>query len=255
MMSTQLSRQQIIAALTQALEPQPFIYAVWEGGSAAFDRVDEWSDLDIQVDVEDEQVLRVFELVEAALLAISPIEQKYEMPQPTWHGHHQTFYRLANASPFLVIDLAVIKHSNPNKFLERERHGEAIVLFDKANVVNPPPLDQESHRQRLYASLEQLVQRFEMFHNLAEKEIYRQNAIEAVVFYQAFVLRPLVEVLRMKYQPNRFDYGPRYLKHDLPGDVFHKVEQLYLTTALTELPGAFQLARDWFRQTAVELRR
>ena len=253
MTSVQLTRQQIITALTQALEPQPFIYAMWEGGSAAFDRVDEWSDLDIQVDVADEQVARVFELVEAALLALSPIQQKYEVPQPTWHGHHQTFYRLENASPFLIVDLAVMKHSSTQKFIERERHGKALVVFDKANVINPPPLDQAAHLQELHASLNQLEQRFEMFHNLAEKEIYRKNAIEAVVFYQAFVLRPLVEVLRMKYKPDRFDYGPRYLKYDLPVEVFQSLERLYLAIALDDLLPAHIFACDWFRQTAAEL--
>lgn len=255
MTAAQLTRQQITAALVKALEPQPFIYAMWEGGSAAFDRLDEWSDLDIQVDVEDEHVLRVFELVEAALLTFSPIQQKYEMPQPTWHGHHQTFYRLANASPFLIVDLAVMKHSSTQKFLEAERHGRAIVLFDKAGVVNPPPLDQVTHQQHLSASFDQLVQRFEMFHNFTEKEIYRNHPIEAIAFYHGFVLRPLVEVLRMKYQPDRYDFGTRYLAYDLPVDVVQQLERLYLTTALDELLPAYIFARAWFRQTAAELRR
>lgn len=255
MTSALLTRQQIISALTQALEPQPFIYAMWEGGSAAFDRVDEWSDLDIQVDVADEQVPRVFELVEAALLTISPIQQKYEVPQPTWHGHHQTFYRLENASPFLIVDLAVMKHSSTQKFIELERHGKAIVLFDKANVINPPPLDQAAHLQEMHASLDQLEQRFEIFHNFTEKAIYRNNPIEAVVLYHAFILRPLVEVLRMKYQPDRYDFGPRYLKYDLPVEVVQQLERLYRANALDELLPAYIFACDWFRQTAAELHR
>ena len=110
-----ITREQIIQALQQALLAKSFVYAMWEAGSAAFGRLDEWSDIDLHVDVADEQVSTVFEIVEAALESLSPIELKYEVPQPTWHGLAQTFYRLRDTGDFLVIDLAVVKHSNPNK--------------------------------------------------------------------------------------------------------------------------------------------
>ena len=111
------TRESILGALQRAIEPQPWAKAMWEAGSVAFGRADEWSDIDLQICVDDDFVAPVFELVEQTLLTLAPIELKYELPQPTWHGHAQTFYQLHGPSPFLLIDLAVVKLSAPEKFL------------------------------------------------------------------------------------------------------------------------------------------
>jgi len=44
--SPSVTRSSILSALRAALEPLPFVHAMWEGGAAAFGRVDEWSDGD-----------------------------------------------------------------------------------------------------------------------------------------------------------------------------------------------------------------
>ncbi|MBF8284247.1 MAG: Nucleotidyltransferase protein, partial [Anaerolineales bacterium] len=41
-----ITRSSILTALRAALEPLPYVHAIWEGGAAAFGRVDEWSDCD-----------------------------------------------------------------------------------------------------------------------------------------------------------------------------------------------------------------
>ena len=53
-----LTRSAILTTLRQALEPLPYVHAMWEGGAAAFGRVDEWSDIDLQVDADDLRVKR-----------------------------------------------------------------------------------------------------------------------------------------------------------------------------------------------------
>ena len=49
-MNTPLTRAEILVTLRAALEPLPYTHALWEGGAAAFGRVDDWSDIDLQVD-------------------------------------------------------------------------------------------------------------------------------------------------------------------------------------------------------------
>lgn len=39
-----VSRESITWALAEELEPLPFVHAFYEGGSAAFSRVDRWSE-------------------------------------------------------------------------------------------------------------------------------------------------------------------------------------------------------------------
>ena len=117
MANSGLKREEIIKALKERLEPLDFVLAMWEGGAAAFGRVDEWSDIDLQVAAQDDRVAEVLPIVEEVLLSLSPIDIKYEIPQPTWHGHAQTFYRLGNASRYLLIDFVVIKQSSPIRWI------------------------------------------------------------------------------------------------------------------------------------------
>jgi predicted nucleotidyltransferase len=60
-------RQKILELIIATLEPKDFVLALWQGGSAAHGSTDEWSDIDIQVIVEDERVQETFDIVEESL--------------------------------------------------------------------------------------------------------------------------------------------------------------------------------------------
>ncbi|MFN2199034.1 MAG: nucleotidyltransferase domain-containing protein [Anaerolineales bacterium] len=249
-----ITRAELLAALTQVLEEQPFIFAAWEAGSAAFGRADQWSDIDLMVDVADDHVDAVFQAVEQRLNSLSPINLIYEIPQPAWHGHHQKFYRLERASEFLLIDLAVMKHSSTDKFLEIELHGEPRILFDRAGVVAPPPLDREALAANLVARVDTLATTFDLFRILARKEINRGNALDALVYYQNFTLRPLVELLRIKHIPERYQFSLRYVNIDLPAKIYTRIERLAFVSNLNDLDQKHQEAVEWFFEVLDEVR-
>ncbi|WP_017316523.1 nucleotidyltransferase domain-containing protein [Mastigocladopsis repens] len=46
-------REKVLQTIITALQPQDFVLAFWQGGSAAHGYTDEWSDIDIEVIVED----------------------------------------------------------------------------------------------------------------------------------------------------------------------------------------------------------
>jgi hypothetical protein len=75
-------RQQVIELLKEALLPLSWVNAAWLGGSDAFGRADELSDVDLQVDVDDGHVAATFGAVEAALAAASPAVRPPPLPQP-----------------------------------------------------------------------------------------------------------------------------------------------------------------------------
>jgi hypothetical protein len=241
-----LTRETILKALKDALEPLDYVHAMWEGGAAAFDRVDQWSDIDLQVVADDDRVQDVLALVDQVLASLSPIELRYELPQPTWHGHWQVFYRLKNAGPFLMLDFVVIKLSNPKRFLESEIHGDAPVHFDKANIVTPPPFDAQAFADQIKARLETLRVTFDLFQVLTLKELHRGNWIEAISFYQSWTLRPLVEVLRMKYDPTRYNFHTRYVQYVLPPDVMQRLETLFFVSNPDDLRAKTIAAQQWF---------
>ena len=137
-MNTPLTRAEILVTLRAALEPLPYTHALWEGGAAAFGRVDDWSDIDLQVDADD---------------------------------------------------------------------------------------------------------------SLTLKELNRRNDIEALAFYHAFTLRPLVEALRIKHSPTRHNFHTRYVYYDLPPEVVRKLEPLFFVANADELGAKRALAEAFFTET------
>jgi len=248
-----LKREQILATLQAALEPLDFVCAMWEGGAAAFNRVDEWSDIDAQFDVEDNHVDDTFAVIEHALATLSPIDLKYRTPQLPWQGISQIFYRLQNASPFLLIDTAVIQHSAPDKLLTPEIHGQARFYFDKANVANIAPLNPAEWNTRLRERAAALRVTFDLYQILALKELNRGNTLEALAFYNGYTLRPLVEVLRMRYASARYNFHTRYIHYDLPADVVRRLESLFFVANADDIRAKRAIAETWFRETIDQL--
>jgi hypothetical protein len=227
---------------------------MWEGGAAALGRLDGYSDIDLQLAVDDSAVDTVWSELERELAALSPIELKYELPRPTWHGHAQAFYRLRDASPYLLLDLVVMKASAEEKFLTPEIHGRVVVHFDKTGVVAPEPLDRAAHDLRLRGRQSALVATFELFRILTWKEIHRGHDLEALAYYQSFTLRPLVELLRIRHCPERHNFFLRYADHDLPPPVVARLRPLAFIADVESLRSAQEAAERWFTETAAALR-
>ncbi len=253
-----LTREDILASLKTVVEPLPYALAMWEGGAASYGRVDQWSDLDVQFDVADEHAEDALAVVDQTLQALSPVEIRYRVPEPTWHGHLQVFYRLRDTSPFLMVDLVVMKHSNPEKFLEREIHGEAVFHFDKAGLEKlsadgsqqavVKTFDEAAWQGRLEGRKANLRATFELFQPLTLKELPRGNGIEALAFYMGFTLRPLVEALRIRYAPRHHHFATRYIHYDLPPEIVQRLERLYFVADPNEIAGKRAEAEAWFNE-------
>jgi hypothetical protein len=250
-----LTRQQIIDTLHQALRASPAVHAAWLGGSDATGRTDHYSDIDCQVLADDEAVESVFTAVAAALNTLSPLVRQYRIPEPTWHGHSQTFYRLQDAPAWLLVDFAVLKMSSSpaKRFLEPERHGHQLVLFDDGGLVQPIPFDRPAHEAAMRERLTHLAARFELFHVFVDKAIWRQDAADAISAYHAITIRSLVELLRMRYCPDRYDFGLRYLDRDLPSEIRQQVEPLLFCGSLAELADKQATAVALFQATLNDL--
>lgn len=247
-------RQALVQTLREALEPADFILAFWEAGSAAMGTADQWSDLDLQVVVTDGQVEATRQLVEAALTGIAPIDLKFEVPQPSWHGHWQAFYRLQGVDPLLLIDLVIMEEKTPGRFLEPEIHGKPVVYLDRQGVTEPQPTDAAAQAARMQKRLPLLELPAELFHRFVEKELRRGREVDAMSFYQGVVLNRLVEALRMRYCPWRYNFGMRYLQRDLPPIIYGEVEHLTFVAQATELPAKTNRAMGLLRVTLNELK-
>jgi predicted nucleotidyltransferase len=245
-----INREDLIAAVRAAVEPMETAYAMFEGGSAAFGRNDQWSDLDLQIICADDAVQAVAAQVEEALTRIAEVELRFEMPQPTWHGHFQIFYRFANASPFLLLDLAIMQVSSPQKFLDPEIHGERILIFDKGDYTKIEPLDQQDFVKKMEAGLDYQRGRFEIGRLFVTKELNRENPIGALAFYYGLTLAPLVSLLRARYNPYHYNFGAHSLQHDLPTEVLERLRKLYFVSDTEDLRAKHAKATQWFDEVS-----
>lgn len=251
-----LTREHIRTFVRAALEPLPFVHALWEGGSASFDRADAWSDMDLQACVDDERVADTFSAVESAAEKGVGIEATFVLPEPTWHGHAQRFYRFRGQPPWLLLDLCVQKRSAPNRLLETEIHGKRLFLFDRIDLEkSQTPPDREARDRKLKARVAYLRARVDMFAHLVEKECRRQHPLDAFAFYQSMLVQPLVEMLRIRHDPWRHDFGLRYLHHAVPAPIARRVEDLCFVRNFADLQAKSRAALRWFDELGSELAR
>lgn len=249
-----LTRPALIAAVRGALEPQPWAHCLWEGGSTAFARADEWSDVDLQCEVDDDRVADTFATVEAAIARVAEISLCFKVPEPAWHGHSQRFYRFANAAPWLMLDFVVMKRGAPHKFNEPEVHGACPVLFDRSDLFkNPMRTDRVALETKLRDRIAMFRARVAMFQLLIEKEGWRGQAIDALNFYQGLMLPALVELLRIKHDPLRHNWGNRYLHRTLPPAEAARLQSLMFIASPAEIPAKRAEAEKWFNALADEL--
>jgi hypothetical protein len=241
-----VTRDALLSALVPALEPRADVNAAWLGGSDAFGAADDLSDVDLCLDVAAGSSERVLDACEDALRSLSPIAARFDVPQPSWHGHAQRFYRLELAAETLLLDVAAMERGGSGmRFDEREAHGEPVVLFDKLGVVRSRPLDREANEAAIARRLVALRAREALFGGFSAKEGARGRALDALAFYHSMLLQPLVEILRIRYCPERFSFGLRYLGRDLPPDVLARLGELAFVSSLDDLREKAPRARAW----------
>ncbi|MFH1143825.1 MAG: nucleotidyltransferase domain-containing protein [Candidatus Eisenbacteria bacterium] len=243
-----IDRHEIIQTLHSILEPESTVLAAWLGGSDASGRTDRYSDVDLQVIVPDDRVEQTFALIHEGLEALSPIELRYRFPEPTWHGHSQELLRLRDADPNHFLDLVVMKLSGRDRLLESERHGHPLVLFDRCNLLAPVALDRAAHRKKMEQRLADLRVQFPLLQPLVTRGILRGQPAESAYAYQVLTLKPLTELLRMRYCPERFDFGLRYIDRDLPADWRAEIERLAYPPSREELLGLHACAVSHFEK-------
>ncbi len=244
-----VTREEILRVLARALEPLPYVDAMWEGGAAAYDRLDAWSDIDLYLVVADERVAETFRAVEDALTALSPIRRKYEPVWPAASGIAQAFYRLERTNEYLLLDLAVLTRSAPDKFLEPEVHGRAVFAFNKGSAVGVPPFDVDAFVKKLLARRERLTARIALFGAFVSKELHRGNGLGALEAYQRIVLDSLVQALQMRYAPAHHGFNVRYAPYEFPPEAVEKLENLSYVGSPDEIPEKCRIALEWFRET------
>jgi len=246
-----VSRDRLIDVLRGTLQATDGVDAAWEGGSAAFGSDDALSDVDVVAVVADDAVDATFARIESALDALSPVTLRHDVAGTP--GFAQKFYRLRDAGEFLVVDLVLIRRSDPLLFREVELHGRGPVWFDRSGILIEAHLDVAADAALAAARVPALATAFAMFQHIVTKERLRGRAVDALAFYKSMTLRPLAEALRLLHCPERRVFGLRYMSRDLPPETCMRIEALAFVRDLDDLGAKHDQATRWFAQCIARL--
>jgi hypothetical protein len=239
---TESLRDRISGAVSNALLPLPHVLAGWEGGSAAFSASDDYSDIDLNYLVDDAISFDVlYAAAEEALSLISPIILNHAAPPGR-------YFQLQNAGAFLLVDLCFFRLGSRDHCLDVRRHGHPVKLFDKGEWLRERPLSDTAITAAIANRREELHRWFPASQAFVHKAMLRGHDVEAIAAFWAYTLKPLVELLRMRYCPARWDFGLRYLDRDLPPDIYQHVRELMFVRDVADLTIKFADAAAWGQQ-------
>ena len=220
-----LTRQTLVKNLVKSLEKKPYIVACWEGGSAATGRLDEYSDLDLVTCAEANSTEKAMEDMSLALSQLSEIEYSCRIPEPSWHGHSQCFFKISGINENFFIDFVVMSKNTCNKFIEPERHGKPVIYFDKSGFIDSKSANTDAFTDSKEKRFQHLKSFFPFIKIAVTKELKRNKPLDALAFYRRSV-DMLIEIMGMNYRPYRYDFGMRYLHKDFPADIIKTLENL-----------------------------
>lgn len=239
-------RQKILTHLQSRLEADERVYAMWLEGSDGTGTSDEFSDLDINVDVEDGYELASLTSIKHFLEELGPLDSISIITQPNADLWFQVFH-IQGTSPHLLIDVNIQRHSRNFLFCRQNKAETPVVLFDKAKVIKFHDVDNEALAEVMKAEIEMYQSRIAQSSRI-EKYIKRGNFLEAFAYYQRYVLEPVVGMARVLHTPLNTSYNLVRISKQLPADLLRQIEYLYQTSSLKDiedkLPIALRLFHD-----------
>ncbi len=247
---TTITRQEIINTYAAAFAPLDTVYAMWLEGADATGHLDKYSDIDINLDVADEAVEDVLRLAEK----LFPLDLNYDNGGDD--GQLQRVYHIAGTSEYWMIDFNVQLHSCNGRY-SKFRHGDEIekcvVLFDKAGVVRyvepNPALWQEEHQFWLRESEYRFGQLCRVY-----KYTLRGQYPETLLYYNKYVVEPLVMLLRMRYTPGKLYYHMVHISQHIPAEPLARLNKLLQVSSCADIAARLGFAREWYRELRAELR-
>jgi hypothetical protein len=248
-----MTRTVVRDSLRDHLAPCKSLLAMWEAGSAAFGRVDEFSDLDIGLLSREGTNDEVWALIDGAFETLGGVTLRWNELSPLFEKMDKRVFRLRSASRWLQVDIGLFLESATDLHNQPERHGEVIVIFDHDQRLRRPFHDNEANYRRMREALHQEIMKWQIYYGWYRKELARGRTVDAFAAHIGGNIRPLLNVLGMRYRPMRWDFGMRYVKEDLPALVVQTIERLCYVPEPGLLEERFLEADRLFRATVAEL--
>jgi predicted nucleotidyltransferase len=247
-----VTRNDILSYLEEGLKEHPKIFAMWLEGSDGTGSADKYSDIDLVLDVEDGFESETLSLCGELLKKLSPVDLSYEEPIQNPQMRYKVFH-LKNTPEQLFLDISVQSHSRKIHFVKQNDSEVPKVIFDKKKVIKYKNINEVELKEELIERLYHLENTINQKAR-AEKYVKRNKFIEAVGYYQKFVITPLIELLRIKYKPINYNYYIVCISKHLPRDVTLQLEELYKINSINDISVYIEQAYNWFYEVLNEVK-
>lgn len=250
-----MTRGLIRDKLEARLGSSPSVLAVWEAGSTAFSRTDQYSDLDIGILYPTGNHDYVWKMVDDAFDELGGVEYRWIEPNRIFKSGLKRIFRLKRAGEWLRVDIHLFPDTARDLQNQPERHGQIEVLFDRTGRLRMPAWNKETNRRLICQALHQTLMKWQLHYGWFRKELARGREVDAFMVHLHATVLPLLTILNMRYRPNRWDFGFRYFKEELPATAVSIVERLCYVPNAPALEERFAEADQFFQTTLMELRK
>ncbi len=229
------------------------VLACWEGGSKATGHIDIYSDLDIVVVVNEKDKEHCLDLFNKIICTRFKIRHKWEVRTQGWHGGLQGMYSLEDMPDYFFIDFTVFSKKEAMCFLDVPRHGKADFIFNKLETLIPFKPNTDKIHSSAEKFLKEKSDKYIFIEKIIRKEIQRKNTIDVIAFYKN-LLGLLVEAWGVEYRPERYDFGFRYLKKDLPQEKYRLLEKLMLPSDVNDIAQNLEIIRKLYKKSVLNIK-
>jgi hypothetical protein len=245
-----INRETILKAIVSGLESEDYTLAIWLEGSDGTKSLDEYSDIDLVCYTKEGSVDDAFTRLDDCMRRLGQVDIAYEQPgRPT--NNRYKVYHLQETSDHLLVDVTIQSESVPVLFINEDKTVVPVILVDKAGIVKYQNVDHVAHRSQLHTQLVH-AQGIYSQRSRAVKYTKRGLFLESMIYYQKYVLNPLVDVLRIIYTPFQADCVLVHASRDFPVDVVLTLEKLYGVKTVQDIAERINLADELFRNAVAE---
>jgi len=245
-----ITREDILVGVISDLGSEDYVLAIWLEGSDGTKSLDEYSDIDLVCYTKEGFVDDAITRLDECMRQLGRVDIVYEQPGRAGNNRYKV-YHLQDTSDHLLVDVTIQSESVPVAFIREDNTVVPVILVDKAGIVKYENVDRASHRSQLHAQMAQAKGIYSQ-RSRAIKYTERGLFLEALIYYQKYVLNPLVDVLRITHTPFQADSFLVHASRDFPAGVVLTLEHLYGVKNVQDIADRIELADEWFRKAITE---
>ena len=174
--------------------------------------------------------------------------------QRRYEGKVEFFWQLDGVPPLNFVDMVFEDCPEDGVSIDLGELPSQLVHVDKSGCIALKSEPEAERRARVQKRVSHIAEfHWDLKIDLIRKHVQRGNTLHAFEAYQARLISPLVELLRIKHCPERSGYHLAYVQWDLPTEIMARLEPLVMVSTLSDLEVSVHLVDQWTRDLLSEL--